>query len=68
MWPNRRSTRPSVSKERQAFGRAVGNFQSIAHALADLQTEIDSARLLAYRAAWLLHTANPARVRAPWPS
>ena len=29
-------------------------FQAISHALADLQTEIDSARLLSYRAAWLL--------------
>jgi len=42
------------SKERTAFGRPVGNFQALAHAMADMQTEIDSARLLAYRAAWLL--------------
>ncbi len=42
------------AKLRTAFGRPIGNFQAIAHALADLQTEIDSARLLSYRAAWLL--------------
>jgi alkylation response protein AidB-like acyl-CoA dehydrogenase len=42
------------SKERTAFGRTIGTFQSLAHAMADLQTEIDAARLLAYRAAWLL--------------
>ncbi|MGV0793197.1 acyl-CoA dehydrogenase family protein [Mycolicibacterium sp. XJ1819] len=42
------------SKERTAFGRPIGNFQSLAHAMADMQVEIDSARLLAYRAAWLL--------------
>jgi alkylation response protein AidB-like acyl-CoA dehydrogenase len=42
------------SKERTAFGRTIGNFQALAHAMADMQTEIDSARLLAYRAAWLL--------------
>ena len=42
------------SKERTAFGRTIGTFQSLAHAMADMQTEIDAARLLAYRAAWLL--------------
>ncbi len=44
----------TYSKEREQFGRPVGTFQAIAHDLADLQTEIDAARLLAYRAAWLL--------------
>lgn len=42
------------SKQRTAFGRQIGTFQALAHAMADLQTEIDAARLLAYRAAWLL--------------
>ncbi|NDJ88036.1 MULTISPECIES: acyl-CoA dehydrogenase family protein [Mycolicibacter] len=41
------------SKQRTAFGRQIGNFQSLAHAMADMQVEIDSARLLAYRAAWM---------------
>lgn len=47
------------ARTRQAFGRPIGNFQSLAHAMADLQTEIDSARLLAYRAAWLLAQGKP---------
>ena len=47
------------SKGRTAFGRPVGTFQSIAHALADLQTEIDAARLLAYRAACSLAQGLP---------
>jgi alkylation response protein AidB-like acyl-CoA dehydrogenase len=47
------------SKERTAFGRPVGTFQSLAHGLADLQTEIDAARLLAYRAAWSLAQGLP---------
>ncbi|MFC5747925.1 acyl-CoA dehydrogenase family protein [Actinomadura rugatobispora] len=47
------------SRERHAFGRPIGTFQSLAHAMADLQTEIDSARLLAYRAAWLLAQGRP---------
>jgi alkylation response protein AidB-like acyl-CoA dehydrogenase len=42
------------AKQRTAFGRAIGEFQSLAHGLADLQVEVDCARLLAYRAAWML--------------
>jgi alkylation response protein AidB-like acyl-CoA dehydrogenase len=49
----------AYSKERRAFGRAVGTFQSLAHAMADMQVEIDSARLLAYRAAWSLSQGRP---------
>ena len=37
----------------------MGTFQALAHAMADLQVEIDSARLLAYRAAWLLAQGQP---------
>jgi len=44
---------------RTAFGRRVGEFQALAHAMADLQTEIDAARLLAHRAAWLLAEGKP---------
>jgi alkylation response protein AidB-like acyl-CoA dehydrogenase len=39
--------------------RPVGTFQALAHAMADLQVEIDSARLLAYRAAWLPAQGQP---------
>ncbi len=49
----------TFAKTRHAFGRPVGTFQALAHAMADLQVEIDSARLLAYRAAWLLAKGKP---------
>ncbi|OHV44635.1 acyl-CoA dehydrogenase [Pseudofrankia sp. BMG5.36] len=49
----------AYARERQAFGRPIGEFQSLAHALADLQTEIDAARLLSYRAACLLAAGEP---------
>jgi alkylation response protein AidB-like acyl-CoA dehydrogenase len=49
----------SYAKTRHAFGRPIGEFQALAHAMADLQTEIDSARLLTYRAAWLLSQGLP---------
>jgi alkylation response protein AidB-like acyl-CoA dehydrogenase len=41
----------AYGKERQQFGKAIGDFQAIAHMLADMQTEVDAARLLAYNAA-----------------
>ncbi|HEY3153886.1 MAG TPA: acyl-CoA dehydrogenase [Candidatus Binatia bacterium] len=43
----------SYSKERQQFGRPIADFQAIQWMLADMATEIDAARLLTYRAAWL---------------
>jgi alkylation response protein AidB-like acyl-CoA dehydrogenase len=39
------------SKNRRQFDRPIGTFQSLAHAIADLQTDVDAARLLTYRAA-----------------
>jgi alkylation response protein AidB-like acyl-CoA dehydrogenase len=41
------------SKERQQFGKAISEFQAIQFKLADMATQIDAARLLMYRAAWL---------------
>ena len=41
------------SKERKAFGKEISKHQSIAFKLADMATEIDAARLLCLKAAWL---------------
>ncbi len=41
------------AKERVQFGRPIIKNQSIAFMLADMATEIDAARLLTWRAAWL---------------
>jgi acyl-CoA dehydrogenase len=41
------------AKERRAFGRPIIENQAIAFMLADMLTEIDAARLLVHRAAWL---------------
>jgi len=41
------------AKEREAFGRPIADFQAIQFKLADMATEIDAARLLTYRVAWL---------------
>jgi alkylation response protein AidB-like acyl-CoA dehydrogenase len=42
------------SKLRKQFGRPISEFQAIQHKLVDMATEIDAARLLNYRAAWML--------------
>ena len=42
----------SYAQQRQAFGHPIAEFQAIQFMLADMSTEIDAARLLAYRAAW----------------
>lgn len=39
------------AKEREAFGKPIGQHQAIAFKLADMATEIEAARLLVYRAA-----------------
>lgn len=41
------------AKEREAFGKPIAQHQAIAFKLADMATEIEAARLLVYRAAWL---------------
>ena len=41
------------SRERQQFGKPISEFQAIQFKLADMATQIDAARLLMYRAAWL---------------
>jgi alkylation response protein AidB-like acyl-CoA dehydrogenase len=45
--------------EREQFGRRIADFQAIQWKLADMTTEIDAARLLVYRAAWLKGQGRP---------
>jgi alkylation response protein AidB-like acyl-CoA dehydrogenase len=41
-------------KGRRAFGQTVGSFQAIQHHCADMLTDVDTSRSLAYQAAWLV--------------
>jgi butyryl-CoA dehydrogenase len=43
----------AYSQGRRAFGQRIADFQATQWKLADMATEIEAARLLAYRAAWL---------------
>jgi len=45
--------------ERRQFGKAIADFQAIQWKLADMATQIDAARLLVYRAAWLKQEGRP---------
>ena len=58
----------AYAQEREQFGRRIGDFQAIQWKLADMATEIDAARLLTYRAAWLKqegreHTVEGAKAK-----
>jgi butyryl-CoA dehydrogenase len=43
----------AYAKEREQFNRPIADFQAVQWMLADMATEIDAARLMTYRAAWL---------------
>jgi alkylation response protein AidB-like acyl-CoA dehydrogenase len=58
----------AYSKQRQQFGRPIAEFQAIQLKLADMATQLEAARWLTYRAAWLIgrpgrHTAEVSKAK-----
>jgi short-chain 2-methylacyl-CoA dehydrogenase len=49
----------AYARERQQFGKPIASFQAITFALADMATEIEAARGLVYRTAWLKDQGRP---------
>ena len=49
----------AYAQERKTFGKAIVKHQAIAFKLADMATELDAARLLTLRAAWLKDQGQP---------
>ena len=49
----------TYTRERQQFGRAIGEFQAVQFDLAQMATEIEAARLSVYNAARLKDTGQP---------
>ena len=49
----------NYAKERRQFGQLIADLQAIQWMLADMATQIDAARLLVYRAAWLKDQGGP---------
>ena len=52
-------TARAYALERRQFGKRIAEFQALQFKLADMATEIDAARLLTYRAAWLKQQGLP---------
>ena len=50
------------AKDRVQFGKPIAEFQGIQHMIADMATELDAARLLVWKAAWMqdqhMHTTR----------
>ncbi len=45
--------------ERKQFGRALSEFQALQFKLADMATELEAARLMVWRGAWMLDQEDP---------
>lgn len=52
------------ANERKQFGQSIMEFQAVSHLLADMQTRVDAARMLAFRAAKLLDEGEPCDVES----
>ena len=52
-------------KQREAFGKTIADFQGIPWEIAKCATEIEAARLLTYRAAWLADQGKFAKEYVP---
>ncbi|HPP63760.1 MAG TPA: acyl-CoA dehydrogenase family protein [Anaerolineales bacterium] len=52
-------TAVAYAKERKAFGKRIADFQALQWKLADAATEIELARTLLYKAAWLKDQGRP---------
>jgi len=52
------------AREREAFGRAIAEFQAIQFKLADMRVAVETARLATYRAAWLKDQGRPYKTEA----
>ena len=48
------------ARQRSQFGKPIGKQQAIAHRIADMKLRLESARLLLYRACWLLERGHKA--------
>lgn len=50
--------------QRHQFGQPIGQFQAVAHKIADMKLRLEAARLLLYKVAWLKQQGKPAEAEA----
>ena len=55
----------SYAKERVQFGQPIGKFQAISFKLAQMATQIEAAKWLLYRTAWLFDQGDECRKEGP---
>ena len=55
----------NYAKERVQFGQPIGKFQAIAFKITRMATEIEAARALLYRVAWLYDQGHECRKESP---
>lgn len=48
----------AYARERRSFGQPIGQYQAVAHRIADMKTRLEAARLLTYRTASRLETSR----------
>lgn len=49
----------AFARRRRQFGRRIGDFQMIQASIADMSADVEAARLLVYRAAWMKQQGIP---------
>ena len=49
----------AYAKRRYAFGKPIGEFMAVQHMIADMAIEIELARTLTYKCAWLVENDKP---------
>jgi alkylation response protein AidB-like acyl-CoA dehydrogenase len=49
----------AYAKRRYAFGKPIGEFMAVQHMIADMAIEIELARTLTYKCAWLVENGKP---------
>jgi short-chain 2-methylacyl-CoA dehydrogenase len=54
----------AYARERHQFGKSISSFQAIQFTLADMATEIEAARGLVWKAAWLKDSGRPFALEA----
>lgn len=52
------------ARTREAFGRPIGQYQAIQHKIADTVMDLEFARLITYKATWLLEAGQPCHLEA----
>lgn len=54
----------AYANKRQQFGQSIGKFQAVSHRVVEMKMRLDIAKLLAYRAAWMIEEGLDASMEA----